>query len=292
MSTTATTQQTNSPNTTQATTTTTLIPFTHHQFGQVRVIKDEATGEPWFVAKDVAQALGYIDTKQAVRDHCKHSKLLKGVNSTPLTTSPRGITIIPQGDVYRLVARSRLPGAERFESWIFDDVLVSINKHGMYATPTTVDAMLADPDTAIRMLTAFKQEQEARAAVEAKNAALEAQIEADAHYTEFGKALEISETTITVRKLAKILQQSVSADIGERFLFQWLRHNGFLLKTRGKDWNAPSKRSISAGYMVVKTFIRQTPFDEPETTYTPYVTMKGKEYFLRTFAKMAADSGR
>ena len=111
------------------------------------------------MAKDIAEALGYSNSQKAVRDHCKHAKTLKPNDS--FTFHPQTL-FIPKGDIYRLIVRSQLPGAERFESWVFDEVLVSIDKHGMYATPTTVDAMLADPDTAIQMLTALKREQEAR----------------------------------------------------------------------------------------------------------------------------------
>jgi prophage antirepressor-like protein len=90
-------------------------------------------GEPWFVANDVADVLGYVDQKQAVRDHCKYQKLLKGVESEGLTSSPYGITIIPERDVYRLIMRSKLPSAERFEEWVVSEVLPAIRRTGSYS---------------------------------------------------------------------------------------------------------------------------------------------------------------
>ena len=93
------------------------------------IMKD---GEPWFVANEVAEVLGYASPKTAVRVHCKYSELLKGVDSAPFTDSPRGITIIPERDIYRLVMRSKLPAAEQFEEWVVGSVLPAIRKDGMY----------------------------------------------------------------------------------------------------------------------------------------------------------------
>ena len=112
-----------------------LMLFEKESFGKVRAIMRD--GEPWFVANDVAVALGYVDPKQAVRDHCKYAELLKGVLSTPLTDSPRGIFVIPEADVYALIFRSNLPKAEEFRRWVYEEVLPSIRKTGSYAVQGT-----------------------------------------------------------------------------------------------------------------------------------------------------------
>jgi prophage antirepressor-like protein len=98
---------------------------------QVRTV--EQNGTPWFVANDVAEILGYSRPRDAVKSHCKCTKLLKGVDSPLLTDSNYGITIIPESDVYRLIMRSKLPSAERFEEWVTSEVLPSIRKTGSYA---------------------------------------------------------------------------------------------------------------------------------------------------------------
>ncbi len=104
--------------------------FEKKEFGSVRVVM--INGEPFFIANDIAKVLEYADPKKAIRMHCKYPKLLKGDNATPFTSSPRGISIIPESDVYRLIMRSHLPSAIEFQDWVVEDVLPSIRKNGEY----------------------------------------------------------------------------------------------------------------------------------------------------------------
>ncbi len=105
--------------------------FENEKFGKLRITDQD--GEPWFVANDVAKALGYVRPEKAVIDHCKRSELLKGPESGTLTSSPYGIKIIPEPDVYRLIFRSNLPSAKEFEDWLVEEVLPSIRKTGKYS---------------------------------------------------------------------------------------------------------------------------------------------------------------
>lgn len=107
----------------------TVNPFNFEGF-EVRVVLIE--GEPWFSARDVAEGLGYSNPQKAVRDHCKSPRPV-GVNDS-FTLGPSA-TIIPERDVYRLVMRSKMPQAERFEEWVVGEVLPSIRKTGGYSTP-------------------------------------------------------------------------------------------------------------------------------------------------------------
>ncbi|WP_233195687.1 phage antirepressor KilAC domain-containing protein [Corynebacterium sp. 13CS0277] len=135
----------------------------------VRTFVDE-TGE-WFCAKDVAEALGYKRARDAVQRHCKG--MAKGaVKHGPLETpgGTQNMAFIAEPDVMRLIVASKLPSAQRFERWVFEEVLPAIRKHGAYATPATVEAMLADPATMIRTLQALQEEQRARREVEQQNA--------------------------------------------------------------------------------------------------------------------------
>jgi prophage antirepressor-like protein len=92
---------------------------------ELRVI--DRDGEPWFVAKDVADVLGYSNPQKAVRDHCKKGERFV----TPFSNGVE-VTFIPESDVYRLVMRSKLPSAEAFQDWVMEEVLPSIRKTGQY----------------------------------------------------------------------------------------------------------------------------------------------------------------
>lgn len=111
--------------------------FTFPVTGQtVRTVVIE--GEPWFVAGDVTRVLQYKDGPDAVRRHCKYARILKAGEAPTLTTSPYGITVIRDGDVVRLITRSKLPAAQRFESWIFDEVVPAVLDNGFYVAPAAV----------------------------------------------------------------------------------------------------------------------------------------------------------
>ena len=103
--------------------------FNNDEFGEVRILKED--GNFYFVASDVAKKLGYVNSSKAVNDHCKgvtkRYTLTKGGNQE--------LNFIPESDVYRLIVHSKLPSAERFEKWVFDEVLPSIRKTGSYNKP-------------------------------------------------------------------------------------------------------------------------------------------------------------
>ena len=101
--------------------------FEREEFGAVRVV--EHNGDPWFVARDVARALGYVDTTQAIRTHCEKANDFRGVEMTPTATP---IKIIPEEDVYALIFGSHLESAKKFRRWLCDEVLPSLRKTGGY----------------------------------------------------------------------------------------------------------------------------------------------------------------
>ncbi len=113
-----------------------IMIFNNEEFGEIRTV--EIDGKPYFVANDVAKALGYKRTADAVTAHCKGS-----VKHRYLTEGgEQEVKIIPEGDVYRLIIRSQLPTAEKFEKWVFDEVLPSIRKTGGYRIPHTVGGQI------------------------------------------------------------------------------------------------------------------------------------------------------
>lgn len=105
--------------------------FNSGEFGEIRTI--EIDGKPYFVGTDVAKALGYSNPRKAILDHCK------GVTKrdTPTSSGVQLMSYINEGDLYRLIMKSKLPSAEKFESWVMNEVLPTIRKTGSYQKPLT-----------------------------------------------------------------------------------------------------------------------------------------------------------
>lgn len=128
--------------------------FTKAEFGELRTVN--VGDKIMFVASDVAKALGYSRSADAITAHCKGSVK----HRLPTNGGMQELKIIPEGDVYRLITHSKLPAAEKFESWVFDEVLPSIRKHGAYMTEDTIKKAIAEPDFIIKLATELKKEQE------------------------------------------------------------------------------------------------------------------------------------
>lgn len=143
-----------------------LMLFQKEEFGQVRVV--EHNGEPWFIAKDVCECLG-LDT----------SNLSKVLDEDELSTCPvqytdqvRNLSITSEAGLYSLILRSRKPEAKAFKRWVVHEVLPAIRKHGIYATENVVNQILDNPEFGIQLLTALKEEREARVKAEKRVAIL------------------------------------------------------------------------------------------------------------------------
>lgn len=239
--------------------------FENSEFGTVRTVQFE--GKTYFVANDVAKALGYKRPADAVTAHCKGS-----VKHRYLTDGgEQELKFIPEGDIYRLVIKSQLPSAEKFESWVFDEVLPSIRKHGVYA----VDELLNDPDLAIKAFTALKEEKERNKALQADNDRMRPK-------EVFADAVATSHTSILIGDLAKLLKQN-GVDIGQKRLFSWMRENGYLIKRQGSDWNMPTQRSMELGLFEVKESTVNNPDGSVRINKTTKVTGKGQQYFINKF---------
>ena len=129
--------------------------FKNEEFGSVRIIEED--GKYLFCASDVAKALGYSNVHSALQRHCN------GVVKRDTVTSTRGVqtlTYIPEGDVYRLIVHSKLPSAERFERWVFDEVLPSLRTNGIYITDPLVKQFARDPDFAHAVVDALYEQSE------------------------------------------------------------------------------------------------------------------------------------
>lgn len=248
-----------------------LTIFNNPDFGELRAVTID--GEPWFVGKDVALVLGYKNTRQALATNVDDED--RGVHSLDTPSGKQEMTVINESGLYSLVLSSKLPTAKKFKRWVTSEVLPSIRKHGVYATAETVENMLADPDTAIRLLSEIKAERE-------KRAELEAEREVNRPKVLFADSVSASKTSILVGELAKLLKQN-GVDIGQNRLFTWLREKGFLIRRKGTDFNMPTQKAMEMGLFEIKETSITHADGHTSVNKTPKVTGKGQQYFVNAF---------
>lgn len=149
--------------------------FKNQEFGTIRTT--EINGEPYFVGKDIAEALGYAKPENALAAHVdgedKTTTLIQGTGSNYKTNA----TVINESGVYALVFSSKLPNAKQFKHWVTSEVLPTIRKHGAYMTPETLEKALLNPDGMIKVLQALKEEQNKNKTLVKENSALSVQNE-------------------------------------------------------------------------------------------------------------------
>lgn len=229
-----------------------LKTFQNPKFGTIRTTT--INGEPWFVAVDVCKALEIQNHKDAIGRLDEDEKT--GVDLTDPHGRVQNTNCVNEPGLYALVLGSRKPEAKAFKRWITHEVIPTIRKHGAYMTPETIEKVLSDPDTIIKLATDLKEERE-------RTEALNAKIKADKPYTEFGAAIAANSDAILVRDFAKLLHND-GIKMGEKRLYKWLRENGFLMQTAptkpyqkyvDMGWFRVDERSISTvqGQMIVST---------------------------------------
>lgn len=225
--------------------------FNNSEFGEVRTI--EIDGKPYFVANDVARALGYSNPSKATNDHCKNAVMRRGNDSLG---REQEFKFIPEGDIYRLIVRSNLPSAERFEKWVFDEVLPQIRKTGGYQMPQTyAEALRALADRA---------EQAERLMIENEEMKPKA---------EFFDAVADSKDAISLAEAAKVLKLG----IGRNKLFEFLRKEKVLQRD-----NQPYQKYIDAGYF--RTIEQKyTVGDEVRINIKTLVYQKGLDFIRRKY---------
>lgn len=255
-----------------------LEVFQNEQFGTIRTIVRD--GNPWFVAKDVCQvfgdknhnrSVGRIDDedKQMVMltDTLGREQTATAVNESGLyallfAMQPQKANLDGVSDAYPIGIQQRIEKLRTFKRWITHDVVPTIRRHGVYATPAVIDQMLADPDFAIRTLTALKEER-------AQREALESQIKADEPYTDFAKSIANSSDSIHIGDFAKLVCNS-GINIGRTRLFRWLRERQYLMND-----NKPYQRYVDQGLFKVKESCIHTVCGNM-IKFTTLVTGKGQ----------------
>ncbi len=243
---------------------------------QLRTV--EENGVAWFVAKDIAVVLGYSYWQPNIVGHVP--EIWKGIKRINTPGGYQEMLCLTENGVYFFLGRSDKPKAIPYQMWIAEEVMPSIRKHGMYVTPSKVEDILANPDSFIEVLQAYKAER-------TKREALEAKVESDRPKVIFADALEVSKESILIGNLAKILRQN-GIEIGQNRLFEYLRNSGYLMRCKGERWNLPTQDSLERGLFEVKTRVINNADGSNKVVRTTKVTPKGQMHFVNMFLKGTA----
>ena len=252
-----------------------ITVFASDKFGDVRII--QIGSEPWFVGKDVATALGYGEGKSLANAVANHVDVEdKGVTKMMTPGGKQNVTIINESGLYSLIMSSKLPQAKAFKRWVTSEILPAIRKHGAYLTDNALEEALTSPDFLIKLATQLKEEKEARLEAEKK-------IEEQKPKVIFADAVSASKSSILIGDLAKLIRQN-GVEVGQKRLFEWLRQNGWLMKS-GNSKNMPTQRGMEMKLFEVKEGSYVDSNGVNVVTKTTKVTGKGQQYFVNIFLK-------
>lgn len=239
------------------------ITIFNHLGNDIRVMTDEQ-GEPLFVLKDVCDALNLGNT----------SRVADRLDSDDLTLSKvidnRGVQretfLVSEAGLYEVIIRSDKPEAKAFRRWVTSEVLPSIRKHGMYATPATIEDMIANPDIIIQLATTLKEERAARAKAEAE-------VEAQRPVAALGKAIETAEGDLTPSAFGKILSKTIKT-MGANKFCRWLLDNNFAFRN-GQGKIIPMQDAVNRGILILTERVDPAGKIRPQLLVTP----AGQSYF-------------
>ena len=238
--------------------------FKNPEFGSIRTFEQD--GKVLFCGTDVATALGYANPRKAVRDHTRcGTKCSIGVQTGKKADGSPAVQMvemlfIPEGDVYRLIVHSKLPSAERFERWVFDEVLPSIRQHGAYLTREKLWEVATSPEALLKLCSDLLAEREKNAALQADNARLQ------------GKAVYY-DLFIDLRHSTNLRTTAKELDVPERRFIRFLLERRYVYRTPS-GYVLPYAKGSNEGLFCVKDFCR----NGHTGSYT-LVTPKGKLHF-------------
>lgn len=209
--------------------------FENRDFGRVRTLLD-ADGQILFCGSDVAKALGYVNTRKALIDHCK------GVTKrdTLAGGGSQRLSFIPEPDVYRLIFRSKLPTAEQFEVWVVETVLPILRRHGAYITPEILSKMEDSPEFTSQLIRMLRQEQD-------KSSQMQEQMEAVSVKSEYFDRFMETDTLTNIRNTAKELR------IPEKLFTHLLVEMGFVYRYNNQLW--PYAFMVHYRYAALKDYV-------------------------------------
>lgn len=236
---------------------------------EVRTLKID--DEPYFVGKDVANILGYSNTRKALQDHVDLEDKKDGVTIRDSIGRNQKPTVINESGLYSLILSSKMPNAKKFKRWVTSEVLPTIRKHGAYMTDEKAFDVVHNKNGLADLL------QQAADQLKQKDI----QIEEMKPKAMLADAITASETSILVGEMAKILKKN-GVNTGQNRFFKWLRANGYLIKRKGTDYNMPTQKSMNLKLFEIK---ERTIVDGNSTRIvkTPKITGNGQQYFTNLF---------
>ncbi|MCI8702682.1 MAG: phage antirepressor Ant [Anaerotignum sp.] len=242
----------------------------------------EKDGTAYLKLETVARGLGFTTVAASGNEVIRWNTVHKYLCDLGVATSCNGSSyqnmcpdFIPENIFYRLAMKAKNETAEKFQAFVADEIIPSIRRHGIYATAETVEKMLSDPDTAIRLLNEIKSEREKRIALEEK-------AEQDKPLIAFANSVSVARTSILIGELAKLLKQN-GIDMGQNRLFAWMREKGYLISRKGTDYNMPTQRSMERGLFEIKESTVSHADGHTSISKTPKITGKGQIYFINLF---------
>lgn len=240
--------------------------FQSEEFGTLRTVDED--GKTLFCGADVAKALGYKNPRKAIGDHCK------GVTKrdAPTPSGVQSMSFISEGDVYRLITHSKLPSAERFESWVFDEVLPSIRQQGGYIAATEEDSDEMILARALQIANAKIAERTKQLADTSRKLAI-----AEPKAAFYDSVMD-SDGLLSIRDSAKLMK-SHAKGIGQKKLFSLLREDGMIEK---RTRRATSK-AIERGYLKERPFTIEHSDGKKVLDHYGCLTPKGLDWCIRRY---------
>lgn len=249
--------------------------FENEEYGQISVIVEDS--KVYFESTKIAKILGYANPHKAIRNHCEKEGLticsVEVVTGKKLDGSDAKQRVnkkfIDEGNLYRLILKSKLSSAKKFEAWVIDEILPSIRKYGVYVEDELLDEILNNPKFLIKLVLNLKDEKE-------KVKILNKRIKEYEPYIKIGKLVGDCEDCISIGAFAKLLN-TFEINVGRNRLFAWFRNNGYLMN-QGIE-NHPKQKYIEQGLFKTRQFIINTNHGS-EIKITTYITGKGQKYFI------------
>lgn len=238
--------------------------FKNEQFGEVQLL--EINNEPWFVGKEIAEILGYKNSRDALSKHVDEED--KGVAKRDTLGGSQDQVIINESGLYSLILKSKLPQAKQFKRWVTSEVLPAIRKHGGYLTDNKLEEALLNPDTLISLATQLKEEREARKQLQVANSQLMVDNQIMQPKAQYFDDLVARNLLTSFRDTAKMLK------IKEREFINWLLDKKFLYRDK-KGKLVPFANKNDGLFEIKETKNESTAWKGTQTLVTP----KGRETF-------------